>query len=587
MRKFLSGRLLVCSIVATFSLGSSVSSAQETLSESRLVKESSQSSSALMLPSPPKIVQVSSKRGILSANFTKPSNDGGSAIINYSYSVDGGSHWIVSMPMSVSSPLSIGRVGSGKHKILIRAITEIGNGAPSAPYFFTVGAARHPILPVRFKSLKHSHGLVVRKKPKKRTFWNANLRGEKYSDSATSDKNEVDSIDDTGKLVPAVISQTEPLNFDRIFIGPTGRTIAIMGNNSFNCSIAEISVSNGKSNCLATTSEVPLTNVELADQQISSMVPIKFDAVGNVYVSSIDSLVKVSVTGQLTYLVSLTDKVCVQVWRPLPHGGIVAFVNDSVNLSCGGSYHTVWISDATGIVVNTKLMDRESVSMYATPDDKVIVGDYSGTFRKIDPTSGAIQTLNIEYPKPGILRSFNQVVTLGDGRVIGIANNDWGRDMPLLDDPLGSPLIQFSPIVQAPDNILQVPNVPVPFLLVPSRASKVVVAGLANPDLCSDYSAVYNFEPQAVCPDTARLSIFDFETKTDSPIDLVHAKGGNQDPMDIYFLSASPDGKQVIFAGRRSKDHFKSSSDVIGICNLVTGVTKITPVAGLLGLSAY
>jgi hypothetical protein len=591
MRRFLNFHLIVCVVMGVSLLGTPIGFASEIRSQSTVHADSLVQENPSGALSAPVITKISSRMGNLSIDFNKPTSSGGEVITNYSFSVDGGRHWIVRSPKSISSPIRIGRVGSGRHNILIRPVSDAGPGTPSSAYSFTLKSDKHPVLPIRFKSLKNKRGLILRSLSKKSSQMRFNIRalGSNIENiKKVSDSTEIDSLDKTGKLESAVISQTEPLNFDRIFIGPTGRTVATLGGNSANCSVAEISVTNDKSTCLATAAEAPLTNVELADQQISSMVPVKFDLVGNVYVSSFDSLLKISKSGQITYLVSLSDNVCVQLWRPLPHGGILAYLNDrSILGSCGGNNHTVVVSDSTGIVAKTTFCDCESVSIYIGPDDNAIVGDYRYNFKLLNTNEGTMTPLTIGYPNSGILRSFNQATLLANGRVIAIANNDWGRDIPLSDDPLGSPLIQLSPKLQTPDNIFHVPNVPVPFLLVPTADSKIVVAGLADPELCSDYSAVYNFEPQAVCPDRARLSVYDVATNTDRPIDLVNAVGGNADSMDIYFLSATPDGKQIMFAGRRSKNHFKTFTDVIGISDLKAGVTKIKPVSGFLGLSSY
>ena len=70
--------------------------------------------------------------GQVSVAFTAPSDNGGSAITNYQYSVDGGGEWTAFSPAVTSSPVTIGDlVNEASYSISLRAINSGGVGEPS------------------------------------------------------------------------------------------------------------------------------------------------------------------------------------------------------------------------------------------------------------------------------------------------------------------------------------------------------------------------------------------------------------------------------------------------------------------------
>jgi hypothetical protein len=76
------------------------------------------------LPLSPTITSVSPGNGQLSVNFTAGAN-GGNALTNYQYSVDGGGSWVTRSPSSVSSPLLIpGPTNGTEYGIRIRAVNQ-------------------------------------------------------------------------------------------------------------------------------------------------------------------------------------------------------------------------------------------------------------------------------------------------------------------------------------------------------------------------------------------------------------------------------------------------------------------------------
>jgi hypothetical protein len=82
-------------------------------------------------PSAPVISAITPSDETLSVAFTAPTNDGGSAISNYEYSLDGGS-WVTPSPPVTSSPLEItGLINGTAYSVRLRAVNNIGGGAAS------------------------------------------------------------------------------------------------------------------------------------------------------------------------------------------------------------------------------------------------------------------------------------------------------------------------------------------------------------------------------------------------------------------------------------------------------------------------
>lgn len=74
--------------------------------------------------------------GAVSVSFMAPSSNGGSAIVNYEYSVNGGQTWIARAPQSASSPLMVsGLVNGSSYMIQLRAVNAAGPGSTSSSVF--------------------------------------------------------------------------------------------------------------------------------------------------------------------------------------------------------------------------------------------------------------------------------------------------------------------------------------------------------------------------------------------------------------------------------------------------------------------
>jgi hypothetical protein len=84
------------------------------------------------VPDRPTINTITTSGGNGSIAFTLPTNNGGSAITNYEYSIDNGVNWITPSPEVTSSPLAM--PGDTVGDILIRAINSIGASCPSNLY---------------------------------------------------------------------------------------------------------------------------------------------------------------------------------------------------------------------------------------------------------------------------------------------------------------------------------------------------------------------------------------------------------------------------------------------------------------------
>ena len=528
-------------------------------------------------PKAPTIRSITATNQVVSLDFKAPTSNGGATITNYAYSIDNGTTWTLRYPASTSSPLVIASVATGNHRFKIRAVNSVGNGTASSATQFTVVAAERALLPIKFKSLAGSRGLVVK------TRSNSSLQlktkqGIKYATDEILDSTEVKIVDDSGNIQPAVESQTGTINIDRIFIGPGGRTVATLGSNEFNCRVAEIDTATGETFCIATQSQASLANVELRAQQISGFVPIKFDSLDNVFINSFNSLIQVTPEGAFSTLISESDNYCIQGWAPLNGSGIVAWVNTQ-GLGCGGERFSYHVSITEGEVTKTELCSScDLLAMAPTADGGAILGLFGDSLYDFNSNTDTMTPNNFSYSSTIHYKLFAQSKLLSDGRVIAIPQNYWGQ----IQSNQPTPLMQYLPQVE--ENTFYVENVPVPFLLAKMSGGKVAVAGLADPANCFRYASIWRGDP---CPEEARLSVYDLDTSVETPIDLVNADGGNSDPMDIYFLSGSPDGTHVLFAGARSTDGFFGITDVIGSVDLQTGETKITPVSGFLGLSAY
>ena len=86
------------------------------------------------LPGAPTLGTITAGPNQLSVEFTPPTYDGGSAITNYEYSIDGGVTYTALFPAQTSGPLVIPRLNEGvAYTVRIRAVNEAGNGPASDP----------------------------------------------------------------------------------------------------------------------------------------------------------------------------------------------------------------------------------------------------------------------------------------------------------------------------------------------------------------------------------------------------------------------------------------------------------------------
>lgn len=96
-------------------------------------------------PSVPGSVTVTRTDQGASVAFTAGPN-GGSAITNYEYSIDGGTNWVTPNPAVTSSPLTITGLTNGQsYSIAVRAVNVIGPGAATTPQSVTPAGA--PLAP--------------------------------------------------------------------------------------------------------------------------------------------------------------------------------------------------------------------------------------------------------------------------------------------------------------------------------------------------------------------------------------------------------------------------------------------------------
>jgi uncharacterized repeat protein (TIGR02543 family) len=68
---------------------------------------------AFSTPSAPTITAITGSANKLTVAFTAPTSDGGSAITNYEYSLDGGSTWTTISPVDATSPIEITKLANG------------------------------------------------------------------------------------------------------------------------------------------------------------------------------------------------------------------------------------------------------------------------------------------------------------------------------------------------------------------------------------------------------------------------------------------------------------------------------------------
>lgn len=83
-------------------------------------------------PGPPKIASVIPGNQQLRVAFKAPESDGGAAVRNYRYSLDGGTTWRWRTPGSTASPWTISGLENGTtYQLALQAVNSVGQGAVS------------------------------------------------------------------------------------------------------------------------------------------------------------------------------------------------------------------------------------------------------------------------------------------------------------------------------------------------------------------------------------------------------------------------------------------------------------------------
>lgn len=91
-------------------------------------------------PGIPRSVNVSAGSRQISISFSAPLSDGGRAITNYEYSLNGGSTWTALSPASTSSPIVVTGLANGtSYQVSLRAVNSLGAGTSSTPVSVTPG----------------------------------------------------------------------------------------------------------------------------------------------------------------------------------------------------------------------------------------------------------------------------------------------------------------------------------------------------------------------------------------------------------------------------------------------------------------
>lgn len=91
-------------------------------------------------PGVPRSVNVSAGSRQVTIAFTAPSSDGGRAITNYEYSLNGGSTWTALSPASTASPIVVtGLTNGASYQVSLRAVNSLGGGVASTAVGVTPG----------------------------------------------------------------------------------------------------------------------------------------------------------------------------------------------------------------------------------------------------------------------------------------------------------------------------------------------------------------------------------------------------------------------------------------------------------------
>jgi hypothetical protein len=346
----------------------------------------------------------------------------------------------------------------------------------------------------------------------------------------------------------------------------------------------------GNTVCLATYEQASLGNVAFEDQQMGGYDSIRFDAQDNAYAVSFGDLIKISVDGTITQLTGQPGVICAERHAAPRPGLVVAWIHP-----CGfaeGSEIVVY--DTTGPVLETTTVcaDCDIMAIAVTPDGNALVA--SGQLQILDMDDFSLTPITFDN-SAGLSATyvFSSARLLPDNRLVAIPQVYNGAVDSLWRSP--NPLIQYFPQKTDEPNTFLLENVPVPLIMASLGKSSVVAGGLTDPDKCWYFDMELAPSSESRCPENLRLSIFNFDTKEETPIDLVGPLADNAERQGIVMLSGSPDGSQVVFVlnsrptirhpdNPRWLPHMEYS---VGIVDVRTGKTTITPVAGLLGVTTY
>jgi hypothetical protein len=134
--------------------------------------------------SAPTLISASAAGMQLSLNFQPPSFNGGSAIVNYDYSIDSGTTWISMAPADTSSPLTFNTIFGGLFQLQIRAVNGIGSGAGSNILAYQMGQPESVLQHLELVPNPASTHLRVR-----------------YSGPSTPVLRSLELVDATGKII--------------------------------------------------------------------------------------------------------------------------------------------------------------------------------------------------------------------------------------------------------------------------------------------------------------------------------------------------------------------------------------------------
>jgi len=112
------------------------------------------------MPSAPAVAAVAEGDRTLTVTFDAPAYDGGSPVVNYRYSLDGGATWTTRVPAWVGSPLVIrGLVNGRDYDLRLRAVNADLPGYPSGTV--TARPRTTPSSPIITGIVAGRHRLVV------------------------------------------------------------------------------------------------------------------------------------------------------------------------------------------------------------------------------------------------------------------------------------------------------------------------------------------------------------------------------------------------------------------------------------------